>query len=112
MATTRGDLFTPGMKNFWVERGESPNDANAHGVCLLDTMTDEQVTYVLERDPWARADLRLITTDPVLLGLADTVPMLSTVDERDSDQRLLNRPHEPASIPFYAQFRGQLPFPY
>jgi hypothetical protein len=78
---------------------------------MLDTMTDAQVIYILERDEKARADLLTVTSDPCLLKLAQTVPRLPVVEETDAEQALVNRPNEPAQNPFYAIFRGQPPFP-
>ena len=77
---------------------------------MLDTMTDEQVIYSLERDEQARADLLQITTDPHLLELANTIPRLPVVEEADVEQALLNQPNNSGSIPFYSIFRGQPPF--
>ena len=110
VATTRCDLYRPGMKNVWVERGASPNDVNAPGICLLDSMTDAQITYSLERDEQARADLPKVTSDPHLLELARTVPRLPRVEEADVEQAFVNQPNNVGSIPFYAIFRGQPPF--
>ncbi len=45
--------------NVWLERGTP----GAIGICLLDTMTEEQVIYTLERDERARADLLRVTSD-------------------------------------------------
>jgi hypothetical protein len=108
---TRCDRYVQGSKNVWVERGDSPNDITAPGVCMLDTMYDDQIIYVLERDQQARADLKTVTSDPHLLELADTVPELPKVEQNDMEQALLNQPHNSGSIPFYAIFRGQPPFP-
>jgi hypothetical protein len=77
---------------------------------MLDTMTDAQVIYVLERDEKARADLKTVTTDPHLLALAGEVPRLPVVEEADAEQALVNRPNEPAQNPFYSVFRGQPPY--
>jgi len=108
--TTKCDRYVPGSKNVWVERGNSPNDVNAPGVCMLDTMTEEQVIYSLERDEQARADLLQITSDPHLLELAKTIPRLPTVEQTDVEQAELNQPNNSGSIPFYSIFRGQPPF--
>jgi hypothetical protein len=94
----------------WVEHGPNPGDEKTIGVCLLDTMCDSQIIYVLERDEKARADLQTVTTDPHLICLAQTVPRLPVVEEADAEQALLNRPNEPAQNPFYSVFRGQPPF--
>lgn len=110
LSTSKCNLFQPGMKNVWIERGDGPNDATALGVCMLDTLCEDQVIYILERDDVARADLLKITTDPTLVGLAKTIPRLPIVEETDVEQALINQPNNPASIPFYAIFRGQPPF--
>ena len=105
---TRCDRYVPGTKNVWVERGDSPNDVDAPGVCMLDTMTDCQIINSLERDDLARADLLTVTSDPHLLELARTVPRLPTPEQADIDQALLNKNH--SSIPLYSIFRGNPPF--
>lgn len=110
IAGTRCDRYVTGSKNVWVERGCSPNDVTAPGVCMLDTMTDCQIIHSLERDDVARADLLTVTSDPHLLELARTVPRLPTVEETDVEQSLLNQSNNSGSIPFYALFRGQPPF--
>jgi hypothetical protein len=104
------DLYRPGMKNVWVDRGCNPGDENAPGICLLDTMSEEQVIYSIERDEKARADLLTVTSDPKLRQLATTIPALPVVEEADAEQAMLNRSTEPASLPFYQIFRGQPPF--
>jgi len=110
LPTTKCDLYTPGMKNVWVERGDSPNDINAPGVCMLDTMTDTQIIYTIERDEQAREDLLKITTDTNLLNIARTIARLPVVETMDAEQALLNQPNNPGSIPFYSIFRGRPPF--
>jgi len=107
---TRCDRYQPGLRNVWVERGCTPNDVTAPGVCLLDTMSDAQIIHSLERDDQAREDLLTVTSDPALLELARTVPRLPTVEEADVEQALLNQPNNSGSIPFYSLFRGQPPF--
>lgn len=108
--STRCDLYVFGMKNVWVERGDSPNDVHAPGVCMLDSMNDDQIVDIIEHDPVAREDLRAITTDPHLLNLANVVPTLPQITINDQEHKLINDPQNPASIPFYAIFRGQPPF--
>jgi hypothetical protein len=108
--TTRCDRYVAGSQNVWVERGDSPNDVTAPGVCMLDTMTDHQIIYSLERDDKARADLLTVTSDPHLIELANTVPRLPTPEESDVEQALLNQPHNSGSIPLYSVFRGIPPF--
>lgn len=104
--TTKCDLYRPGELNVWVERGTP----GAVGICLLDSMSRDQVIYSLERDDVARQDLTRVTTDPELLELAATVVRLPTAELVDMEQTIHNRPQEPAGIPFYAIFRGQPPF--
>ena len=104
------DLYRPGMANVWVERGCTPNDVTAPGICLLDTMSEAQVIYSVERDEKARADLLTVTSDAGLRAIALNVPRLPVVEETDAEQAQHNRTNEPASNPFYAVFRGQPPF--
>jgi len=96
--------------NMWVERGNNPGSENAVGICLLDTMTEDQVVNMLERNEQARADLLRVTSDPHLLELAQTTKRLTTAEEADLQQKWVNRNEKPASIPFYGIFRGQPPF--
>ena len=107
---TKCDLYVPGTENVWVERGDSPNDVNAPGVCMLDTLQDCQVVYILERDDKARRDLLAVTSDSHLRELALTTPRLPVVEQMDAEQARINEPNNPGSIPFYAIFRGQPPF--
>jgi hypothetical protein len=95
----------------WVERGDTPGSENAPGICLLNTMSKEQVIYVLERDEVARRDLLTVTSDPDLLFLANNIVRLPTPELVDMEQAVGNRSNEAAAIPFYAIFRGQPPFP-
>jgi hypothetical protein len=96
--------------NVWIERGNHPGSENAIGICLLDTMSEAQVIYVLEHDQKAREDLLKVTDDPRLLELARTVMPLPTQEEADMHQKWFNRTDAPAANPFYAIFRGQPPF--
>ena len=103
---TKCDRYQPGDENCWVEKGTP----EARGVCMLDTMDECQIVYILERDDKARADLLKVTSDPDLTRLANTVPKLPKVEHAEVEQALVNRPNEAASTPFYALFRGQPPF--
>ena len=94
------------VNNCWVEGAVDENGEG--GICLLDTMTEEQVVFVLQRDEQARADLRRVTSDEYLKGLADTVPRLPTGEHEDHLQGELNRNAD--SLPFYNQFRGKPPW--
>lgn len=91
--------------NVWVQ-GADENGAG--GVCLLDTMTESQVVYSLQRDPKARADLKRVTSNADLLALADAVPTLDEDELGDGLQSKTNRNAD--SIPFYSIFKGQPPF--
>lgn len=107
---TKCDLYRQGDQNVWVERGSSSVDVDCPGVCMLDTMTDAQVIYVVERDQKAREDLVKVTSDPHLLQMAENIARLPTQQDDDRLQSDMNRNHAPASTPFYALFRGQPPF--
>jgi len=90
--------------NVWVE---GPVDSNGvGGICLLDTLCEQQIVDVLQRDDRARADLVRVTTHPRLLELAATVPHLPKTNDGDTLQKEMNA----GTIPFYTQFRGQPPF--
>lgn len=89
--------------NVWVEGADENGEG---GICLLDTMSESQVIYVLQRDEKARADLRRVTSDAGLLELADTVPRLTTDREGDVVQSGLN---QGTVSPFYSVFRGRPP---
>jgi hypothetical protein len=93
--------------NMWVEGGDTKLGT---GICLLDTMSPDQVIYTLQHNPNAAKDLLRVTSDPVLREYALTVPLLSTKVEVDEEQKEINRHDEAGSIPFYAIFRGQPPF--
>ena len=93
------------VNNVWVEGADENGEG---GICLLDTMKDCQVIYSLERDELARQDLLRVTSDAHLLELANTVPPLPTTEEGDDLQKKLNRNAQ--SLPFYNQFRGNIPW--
>jgi hypothetical protein len=97
-----GDL----RDNVWIEGGN--RETGEGGVCLLNTMTEDQIVYVLQRDEKARADLKRVTTNEYLLRLANEVPRLPTVPEGDELQRTVNRNQD--SVMLYSVFRGQPPF--
>lgn len=103
------DLYRPGDRNVWMERADQVGN-QAPGICLLDSLSRDQVIYSIERDDVARADLLRITSNPDLRDLAETVTRLPTQELVDMEQTASNRPAEPATIPFYALFRGQPPF--
>ncbi len=84
-----GDL----TNNVWV----------VDGICLLDTLTVSQVTYVLERSQLAKDDLKRVTTCVDLHCLADQVPLLDTMQE---DDRLMKSFGESVPLPFYQFYKG------
>ncbi len=90
--------------NVWVE---GVTDVNGNGgICMLDSLTEQEIIGIIEVDDRARADLKRVTTDPTLLHLANTIPRLPTTEEGDILQKQTNQ----NSIPFYSIFRGQPPF--
>ncbi len=91
--------------NVWVEG--PVDEAGQGGVCMLDTMTESQLIYVLQRDPKARQDLETVTTDEELKAWARTIPMLPGVNPGDQLQSEINA--NAASIPFYSVFAGKPP---
>jgi hypothetical protein len=90
--------------NVWVE---GANENGEGGICMLDTMTQAQVIYVLQRNAKARDDLQRVTTDTELKDWALTIPMLPGVEDGDKLQRQVN--NNAASIPFYSVFAGKPP---
>lgn len=88
---TLGDGDT--TNNYWME----------DGVCMLDTMSREQIIYVIERNPRARDDLRRVTTCEDLHQLLDEVCLLPTKQADDAQQSLLNTGDV---LPFYTVYRG------
>lgn len=90
--------------NVWLE-GADENGVG--GVCMLDTMTRDQVIFVLQRDPKARDDIQTITTDAELKAWAATIPMLPTGNPGDKLQTEMNA--NARSIPFYSLFAGKPP---
>ena len=86
--------------------GDTTNNQWFEGnVCLLDSLSSDQVIYSIQRNPVARVDLKRVTTCPELLELLDRVPLLPTTEESDLEQRRFNQGD---SLPFYNLFRGNL----
>lgn len=102
---TRCDRYDPSQPNVWVEKG----GPGYTGICMLDTMTDDQIIYTLIHDDKAREDLAKITTDPTLLAMVQEVPKLPGQSETDREQALVNMPHEIGTAPLYSVFRGKPP---
>ncbi len=90
--------------NVWVE-GVVDVPAGKRGICMLDTMSYEQVVQVLRHDPKAREDLPKVTSNQELLTLLATVPLLgqTTLNERLQSANTRN------GLPYYTVFRGQPP---
>lgn len=92
--------------NVWVEGiVDVPN--GKRGLCMLDTLTEEQVIYILQHDPQARIDLPKVTSNEQLRRMASQVPLLPRQDAADVEQSRDAR----AGLPFYTIFRGQPPMP-
>lgn len=89
--------------NVWVEGADSNGN---NGVCLLDTIEEHQLVYVLQRDPVARTDLKRVTSNAYLQNLADTLPMLPTDVESDKIQKEVNQ----GTLVLYNVFHGIPPF--
>jgi hypothetical protein len=81
----------------------SNNEWYEEGICLLDTMTREQVIWSLERNPKARDDIKRVTTCVDLLLLAEQVPLLPVEQEDDIQQRNFNQND---CLPYFTIFRG------
>ena len=92
------------VNNVWVEGAVDENGEG--GICMLDTLSEAQIIYILQRDEKAREDLRRVTTNERLLELADTVPRLSTDRTGDGLSKGLN---QGTVSPFYSTFRGRPP---
>lgn len=73
--------------------------------CVLDEMTYDQVSYVLERIPGAKEDLIRITDDPILLKMArDSELIESPIDDNERVRKRLNS----NSLPMYTVLRGNI----
>jgi hypothetical protein len=90
--------------NVWIDGGDP---AVGNGACMLDTMREDQVVYVLQRDERAREDLKRVTTNERLLELANTVPSLPKDWPGDAIQDELNPPRQ---VLLYTNFKGQPPW--
>jgi hypothetical protein len=87
----------------WVEGA----DANGNGgICLLDTIKEDQFINVIQRDPVARVDLQKVTSNEYLRNLVESTPMLSTTVEGDELQKDINKD----TLALYTVFRGVPPF--
>lgn len=92
------------VNNVWVEGVVDP-DNGKRGICMLDTMSKEQVVYVLQHDPKARDDLPKVTSNPDLLNLLALVPLLGA----PSVESTISRQSARTGLPYYNVFRGNIP---
>ena len=77
------------------------------GACKLDTLTYDQVYFVLERNPKAKKDLLRITNDPCLIELATNSNLIrDPIEDGESVARVINNPAQ--TLPFYTLFRGNM----
>lgn len=71
--------------------------------CVLDELTYEQVSLVLQRVPGAKEDLMRITDDPILLALARDSRLVGS--DLDESEQVRKRLHE-NSLPMYTVLKG------
>ena len=95
--------------NVWVE-GVVDLSASPpkRGICMLDSISYDQMVYVLQHTPQARCDLPKVTSSPELLALLDRVKLLPTGNAADAANRHANA--NPNDLPFYNVFRGNPPY--
>lgn len=75
------------------------------GRCVLDEMTYEQVSMVIQRVPGAKEDLMRITDDPLLLKLASESCLVeSPLDENERVQKRINA----NTLPMYTVLCGNI----
>ncbi len=86
--------------NIWFQ----PGPPGFPGRCILDELTFEQVYYVLQRVPQAKPDLLRITSDPVLIQLANDSRLVT--DEIESNQKAADMINKQGTLPFYTLMRG------
>ncbi len=88
--------------NVWVE-GNVDDETGLGGICMLDTLTTDQVAGVLQHNETARGDLVRVTDDPELLYLAANVPRLPTAEPADEEMKHF----KPPVPPYYALYKGR-----
>ena len=74
--------------------------------CLLDNLTYDQITEVLQKNPNAAADLKKITSHPTLLMMANKATLV--MSEIDDNRVVANRLNRGACMSFYTVFRGNM----
>ena len=90
--------------NSWVIGDVNPA-TNTGGVCILDTLTPEEIGCVLQKNPFARADLPKITSDPEVLALLEKYPLLSSDWPAEKEMNRIGA--GPAPL-FYTHMGGRL----
>lgn len=90
--------------NIWVE-GVVDVAAGKRGICMLDTMSREQIIHVLQHNPWAKDDLLRVTTNQTLIDLANSVKILDPRNQADVKTRQSAR----QGLPYYNVFKGNPP---
>lgn len=110
-----GGIGSPGSlcnldlsNNVWVEGRDDENPERQPGVCMLDTMAENQIVDIVSRDERARADLLKVTSDRRMIEIANQVKRLPTEEPGDSMQRVLGGTKDAGA--FYTQFRGRVPW--
>lgn len=73
--------------------------------CILDELTFDQLYTVLLRNPNAKRDLLRITSDPLLISLANEVKLIA--DPLEDDKIVEKMINGKGTLPFYTQFRGR-----
>jgi hypothetical protein len=81
---SRCNINVNGVCNAWIAK---PEGEDVPGICLLDQLTDEEIICVLQKNPYARADLPKVTTDPTLLGYLEAYPLLSNDWEAEVEMK-------------------------
>lgn len=77
------------------------------GKCQLDLLTYDQVEFILQRNPNAKADLIRITNDPNLLLMAQEIKLLADdIEDNLVPYRMINNPKQ--TLPFYTLYGGNI----
>ena len=98
------DDVNPNYQTCTVCNGDTTNNVwFAGGKCKLDQLTFEQVYFVLQKNPKAKADLLRITTDPTLIQLANETRPINqdAIDDRRAEKIINGN-----TLPFYTVLRG------
>lgn len=85
---------------FW-----QPGPPGYPGKCKLDLMTYGQLWAVLTRTPQAKKDLLKITDDPILIMMANNIPV--TESDWEDGARVEKRLNA-NSLPYYYQMMGNI----